>query len=58
MPTKCQRVSEQDVGAKGPSPALVDSSIWDSEFTPVDLDLKNPAKKWAWVVSWLLNVKC
>jgi hypothetical protein len=32
MPIKCQRVSEQEVGAKGP--------LWGSESTPVDLGLK------------------
>ncbi len=58
MQIKCQRVSKQKVGAKGPDPALADSSIWGGESTPVDLDLKNPAEKWAWVASWLLNVKC
>jgi hypothetical protein len=58
MPINCQRVSEQEVVAKGPGPALEDSSIWGGESTPVDLDLKDPAKEWAWVVSWLLNVRC
>jgi hypothetical protein len=51
MPIKCQRVSEQEVGAKGPGLALADSSIWGSESTPVDLDLKNSVEEWAWVVS-------
>ncbi len=58
MPIKCQRVSEQEVGTNGLGRALVDSSIWGSEFTPVGLDLKNPAEEWARFVSWLLNVKC
>jgi hypothetical protein len=38
-------------------PALVDSSIWGNESTPVALDLKNPVEEWAWAVSWLLNVR-
>ena len=58
MPINCQRVSDQEVYAKGPGPALVDSSIWSGESTPVDLDLKDPAKEWAQAVSWLLNVRC
>ncbi len=58
MPIKSQRVSRQEVGTKGPGPALTDSSIWGSESTPVDLDLKSPAEEWAQVVSCLLNVKC
>jgi hypothetical protein len=59
MPIKCRRVSEQEVVAKGPGPALVDSSIWGVESTPVDLELKNPAEKWARVLaSWWLNLKC
>ena len=60
MPVKYQRVSEQEVGAKGPGSALAlaESSIWGGESTPVDLDLKNPAEEWAWVASWSLNVKC
>jgi hypothetical protein len=37
---------------------MVDSSTWGSESAAVDLDLKAPAKKWALVVSWFLNVKC
>jgi len=45
MPIKCQRVGEQEVGAKGPDPALMDSSIWGSESTPVDLDLKNTLER-------------
>ena len=43
MPIKYRRVSKQEVGAKGPGPALANSSIWVGESTPVDLDLKNPA---------------
>ncbi len=59
MPIICQRVSEQEVDAKGPGPALVDSSIsWGSESTPVELDMKDPAEEWARAVSWLLNVRC
>jgi hypothetical protein len=58
MPVKCQRVSKILVGAKCPDPALADSSIWGSESTSVDLDLKNPVEECAWVVFWLLNVKC
>jgi hypothetical protein len=58
MPIKCQRVSKQEVVAKGPGPALVDSSIWDDESIPVDLDFKNSAEEWARVASWLLDVKC
>ena len=27
MPIKCQRVTKQEVGAKGPAPALADSSL-------------------------------
>ena len=47
------------MGAKGPVPDLVDSSIWGGESTPVDLDLKNPEeRKWAWVASWSLNANC
>ncbi len=45
MSSKCQRVSKQENGAKGPDPALADSSIWGGKSTPVDLDLKNPAKE-------------
>ncbi len=56
MPIKCQRVSEQEVGAKGPGPALADKSIWGVESTPVILDLMNPVEEWAQVASWLLNV--
>jgi hypothetical protein len=52
MPIKCQRVSKQENVAKGPGPALVDSSIRDDESTPVDLDLKNPAEEW---VQWHLG---
>jgi hypothetical protein len=58
MPIKCQRVSEREVGGKGPGPALAESSTWGGKSTPVDLDLKNPAEEWAWVASWLLNVEC
>ena len=58
MRIKCRRVSDRDVGAKGPVPDLADSSIWGGESTPVDLDLKNPAEEWARVLSWSLNVKC
>ena len=32
IPIKCQRVDEQEVGAKGPGPALVDSSMRLREF--------------------------
>ena len=39
------RVSEQEVGAKGPGLTLVDSSIWGGESTPLDLDLKNSAER-------------
>ncbi len=58
IPIKCQRVSEQGDGAKDPGPARVDNSIWGGGFTPVELDLKNPAEEWEQVVSWLLNIKC
>ncbi len=58
MLIKCQRVSKQEVGAKGPGPALTNSSIWGGESTNVNLDLKNPAEEWAQVASWLLNDKC
>jgi hypothetical protein len=58
MPIKCQRLSKQEVGAEASGPAMADSSIWGSESTPVDLDLKNPVVEWAWVASWSLNVKC
>ena len=44
--------------AQGPGPDLADSSIWGGESTPLDLDLKNPEEKWAWVAFWSLNVKC
>jgi hypothetical protein len=39
MLIKYRRVSEQEVGAKGPGPALANCSIWVGESTPVDLDL-------------------
>ncbi len=58
MPIKCQRVSKQEVGAKSPGAALMDSSICGGESSPVDLDLKNPAEKWTQMASWSLNVKC
>ena len=45
MLIKYRRVSEQEVGAKGPGLALVDSSIWGGESTPLDLDLKNSAER-------------
>jgi len=57
MPVKYQRVSKREVGAKHPGSALADSSIWGGEFTPGDLDLKNPVEDWARVASWSLNVK-
>ena len=57
MPVKYQRVSKREVGAKHPGSALVNSSIWGSESTPEDLDLKNPVEDWAQVASWSLNVK-
>ncbi len=34
-----------------PGPALVESSIWGSESTHVDLDLKNSVEEWAWMAS-------
>ncbi len=43
--------SEKKLGAKGPGPALAGKSIWGSESTHVDLDLKNSAEEWARVAS-------
>ncbi len=39
--------SEKKLGAKGPGPALAESSIWGGESTHVDLDLKTSAEEWA-----------
>ncbi len=43
--------SKKKLGAKGPGPALAESSIWGSKSDHVDLDLKNSAEEWAWVAS-------
>jgi hypothetical protein len=43
--SKSQR-ARRHFGAKGPGPALVESSIWGSE-SPVDMDWKKSAEKWA-----------
>ncbi len=46
-----ESVSKKKLGAKGPGPALAESSILDGESTHVDLDFKNSVEEWAWVAS-------